>query len=43
MQIYWNKRKYLHEERYNIQRIGLGHQHGRRFVLGHEYVGRDVM
>ena len=28
----------------NSQRIGLGHQHGRRFiVLGHQYGGRDVM
>ena len=29
---------------FNSQRIGLGHQHGRRFiVLGHQYGGRDVM
>ena len=29
---------------FNSQRIGLGHQHGRRFiVLGHQYVRRDVM
>ena len=29
---------------YNSQRIGLGHQHGRRFiVLGHQYGRRDVM
>ena len=28
----------------NSQRIGLGHQHGRRFiVLGHQYGHRDVM
>ena len=28
----------------NSQRIGLGHQHGRRFVvLGHQYGRRDVM
>ena len=29
---------------FNSQRIGLGHQHGPRFiVLGHQYGGRDVM
>ena len=29
---------------YNSQRIGLGHQHGRRFIgLGHQYGRRDVM
>ena len=29
---------------FNSQRIGLGHQHGRRFiVLGHQYGRRDVM
>ena len=29
---------------FNSQRIGLRHQHGRRFiVLGHQYGGRDVM
>ena len=39
MQIYWNKRK-----QFNSQRIGLGHQHGCRFiVLGHQYGRRDVM
>ena len=28
----------------NSHRIGLGHQHGRRFiVLGHQYGRRDVM
>ena len=28
----------------NSQRIGLGHQHGRRFiVLGHHYGRHDVM
>ena len=38
MQIYWNKRKEL-----NSHRTGLGHQHGRRFiVLGHQYGCRDV-
>ena len=29
---------------FNSQKIGLGHQHGRRFsVLGHQYDRRDVM
>ena len=29
---------------FNSQRIGLGHQHGHRFiVLGHQYGRRDVM
>ena len=29
---------------FNSQRIGLGHQHGRRFIiLGHRYGRRDVM
>ena len=29
---------------FNSHRIGLGHQHGRRFiVLGHQYGRRDVM
>ena len=29
---------------FNSQRISLGHQHGRRFiVLGHQYGRRDVM
>ena len=29
---------------FNSLRIGLGHQHGRRFiVLGHQYGRRDVM
>ena len=29
---------------YNSQRIGLGHQHGRRFIVfGHQYGRRDVM
>ena len=44
MQIYWNKRKRLHEKEFNSHRTGLGHQHGRRFiVLGHQYGHRDVM
>ena len=29
-QIYGNKRKRLHKKRVQPQRIGLGHQHGRR-------------
>ena len=34
---------YIRKE-FNSQRIGLGHQHGRRFiVLGHQYGRRDVM
>ena len=33
MQIYWNQRKFLRKERFNIQRIGLGHQHD-RCILG---------
>ena len=45
MQIYWNKRKRLHKKReeFSSHRIGLGQQHGRRFiVLGHKYGRRDV-
>ena len=34
---------YIRKE-FNSQRIGLGHQHGRHFiVLGHQYGRRDVM
>ena len=46
MQIYWNKlRTLLHKKRKeNSHRIGLGHQHGRRFIiLGNQYGRRDVM
>ena len=44
MQIYWNKRKHLHKKRVHLHRIGLGHQHGRRFiVLGLQYGRRVVM
>ena len=44
MQIYWNKRKRLHKKEFNSHRTGLGHQHGRRFiVLGHKYGRHDVM
>ena len=41
MNIYWNKSVYIRKE-LNSHRIGLGHQHGRRF-LGHQYGFRDVM
>jgi len=44
MQIYWNKRKCLQKKRVQLDRIGLAHQHGRRFiVLEHQYGCRDVM
>ena len=44
MQIYGNKRSVCIRKEFNSQRIGLGHQHGRRFiVLGHQYGRRDVM
>ena len=34
MQIYWNKRKRLHKKKeFNVHRIGLGHQYGRRDVM----------
>ena len=43
MLIYWNKRKRLHKKKGGL-RNGLGHHHGRRFiVLGHQYGRRDVM
>ena len=46
MQIYWNKLKqivYIIKE-FNSHRIGLEHQHGRRFiVLEHQYGRRNVM
>ena len=38
LQIYWNKGKRLHRKRLQLPQIGLGHQHGRRFiVLGQQY------
>ena len=44
MQIYLNKRKRFHKKEFNSHRIGLGHQHGRRFIVfGHQYGRRDVM
>ena len=34
MQIYWNKRKRLHKKKeFNVHRIGLEHQYGRRDVM----------
>ena len=34
VQIYWNKRKRLHKKKeFNVHRIGLGHQYGRRDVM----------
>ena len=33
MQIYWNKRKCCTRNEFNSQRIGSGHQHGRRDVM----------
>ena len=42
VQIYWNKKKRLHQK--NSHRTGLVHKHGRRFiVLGHKYARHDVM
>ena len=42
--IYWNKRKRLHKKRVQLHRTGLGHKHGRRFiVLGYKYGYHDVM
>ena len=45
MQIYWNKKAFAKKlKEFNSHRIGLGHQHARRFiVLGHQYGRRDVM
>ena len=38
------KQRVCIRKEFNSQRIGLGHQHGRRFiVLGHQYGRRDVM
>ena len=42
LQIYWNRREFLHEKKVKTFRTGLGHQHGRRFiVLGHQCVRRE--
>ena len=44
MQIYWSKESICIRKGFNFLRIGLEHQHGRRFnVLGHQYGLRDVM
>ena len=41
---YWNKINCLHKKRINSYRIGLVHQHGRRFiVLEHQYGWDDVI
>ena len=38
------KRKHLHKKTVQLQRTGLGHQHGRRFIVfGRQYGLRDVM
>ena len=43
-QIYWKKESVCIRKEFNSQRIGLGHQQGRRFiVLGHQYGRRDVV
>ena len=42
MQIYWNKESVCIRKEFNSHRIGLEHQHGRRFIfLGHQYGHRD--
>ena len=44
IQIYWNKRKFYIRKEFNSHRIGLVHQHDRRFiVLVHQYGCRDVI
>ena len=44
MQIYGNKRNFYIRKEFNSHRIGLEHQHGRRFiVLENQYGRRDVM
>ena len=44
MQIYWKKESFQIRKEFNSHRIGLGPQHGRRFiVLEHQYGRRDVM
>ena len=43
-QIYGNKESVYIRKEFNSHRIGLGHQHGRRFiVLERQYGRRDVM
>ena len=44
MQIYRHKRKFLYQKKVQLPQTSLENQHGRRFiVLGHQYVGRDVI
>jgi len=44
MEIHGTKEYFYKGERFNSHRIGLGHQHGRRFtVLGQQYARRNVM
>ena len=44
MQIYWRKESFQIRKEFNSHRIGLGPQHGRRFiVLEHQYGRREVM
>ena len=33
MPIYWNKRTFLHKEKFNPHRVGVRRQHGRRFIV----------
>ena len=40
----WTEESVCIRKEFNSQGTGLGHQHGRRFiVLGHQYGRRDVM
>ena len=44
MQIYGTRESVCVRKEFKSHMIGLGHQHGRRFiVLGHQYGRRDVM
>ena len=44
MQIYWNRRTVCIRKEFNSQRIGLGHQHGHRFIdLEPQYGRGDVV
>ena len=49
IELFHSRRHQLYEfiattEEFNSHRIGLGHKHGRRFiVLGHQYGGHYVM
>ena len=33
MQIFYDKRRRLHKKELNSHKTGLGHQHGRRFIV----------